>query len=87
MHGREGSSLFVLDLSSRVRPRFFDQVGHQTTNASIENNKLTKIGHIFSEQSTLKIKVFKKFHYISWSPYQIFFTEIFFEIDSINFRH
>ena len=24
-------------LFSRDRPRFFDQVGHQTTNASIEN--------------------------------------------------
>ena len=25
------------DLFHRVRPRFFDQVGHQTTNASIGN--------------------------------------------------
>ena len=25
------------DIWSRVRPRFFDQVGHQTTNASIGN--------------------------------------------------
>ena len=24
-------------LQSRDRPRFFDQVGHQTTNASVEN--------------------------------------------------
>ena len=29
---------FVLgDMKNRVRPRFYDQVGHQTTNASIGN--------------------------------------------------
>ena len=29
--------LFSIWGYTRVRPRFFDQVGHQTTNASIEN--------------------------------------------------
>ena len=52
---------FCMECSSiRVRPRFFDQVGHQTTNASIGNKyfftksdlpklwtELTKIWHIF----------------------------------------
>ena len=28
---------FFCKLNIRVRPRFFDQVGHQTTNAAIEN--------------------------------------------------
>ena len=27
----------ITDVVARVRPRFFDQVGHQTTNASIGN--------------------------------------------------
>ena len=44
-------------ITNRVPPRFFDQVGHQTTNASIGNKyiftkirtELTKIGHIFSK--------------------------------------
>ena len=26
-----------INIATRVRPRFFDQVGHQTTNASIGN--------------------------------------------------
>ena len=53
---------------NRYRLRFFYQVGHQTTYASMGNKhfiakkwtELTKIGHIFRKQSTLKIKVFKK---------------------------
>ena len=31
------SSLAESDSDNRVRPRFFDQVGHQTTNESIGN--------------------------------------------------
>ena len=59
--------------------RFFDQVGHQTTDSSMRNKHFStkyhhqsdilklwtepaKIGHIFRQQSTLKIKVFKKNH-------------------------
>ena len=67
----------VRRIKIRYRPRFFDQVGHQTTYASIGNRHffmpssdqpklwtgLTKIGHIFRKQSTLTIKVFKKFHF------------------------
>ena len=58
----------------RYRPRFFDQVGHLTTYASMGNKHFitdivrptkiinrvhTNIGHIIRKQSTLKIKVFK----------------------------
>ena len=32
-----------LHLQSRDRPRFFDQVGRQTTNASIENTVFPRI--------------------------------------------
>ena len=35
--GQSQMSLFFLHIFIRVRPRFFDQVGHQTTNASIRN--------------------------------------------------
>ena len=36
----------VQNMISRVRPRFFDQVGHQTTNASIGNKHFfTKLCH------------------------------------------
>jgi hypothetical protein len=61
---------------SRYHPRFFDQVGHQTTYASMGNKhsftkswhrktyqnyeQSTKIGQIFRKQSTLKVKVLKK---------------------------
>ena len=36
--------------------------------------ELTKIGHIFSKKSTLKVKVFKNFTSENRSPSQIFFT-------------
>ena len=85
----------MIGFSVRVRPRFFDQVGHQTTNASIGNKYLsTKLCHhqtyqhyeqsqqklgTFLENKVLKKSKFsKKFINISWSPNQIFFTEIFF---------
>ena len=79
-----------------VGPRFFDQVGPQTTNASIWNEYFfTKLCHRHTyknyEQSgqksgtflvnkvcTLNIKVFEKFHNISWFPNQISFTEMVF---------
>ena len=63
----------------KYRPRFFDQVGHQTTYASIRKRHLDissnrqtyqnydqcrqKIGHVFRKESALKIKVVKKFHF------------------------
>ena len=53
----------VEEILSRDRPRFFDQVGHQTTNASIENK------HFFTKQG----------HCPSWSPNHKFFTEFFLE--------
>ena len=34
------SNVQVCNISVRGRPRFFDQVGHQTTNASIGNEYL-----------------------------------------------
>jgi hypothetical protein len=33
----EGKESMEEDLTNRDRPRFFDQVGHQTTNVSIGN--------------------------------------------------
>ena len=82
----------------RVHPRIFDQIGHQTTNASIGNKYFfTKKCHHQTyqtyEQSWQKLDTFlvnkvlqkskfsKIFNNKSWSPNQIFFTEIFhFEI-------
>ena len=70
----ESSSLQILfvplRLSLRVRPRFFDQVGHQTTSASIGNKYFfTKQFHHHTyqnyEQRRQKLGtflVFKKLH-------------------------
>ena len=46
--------------------------------------ELTKIGHMFRKQSTLKIKVFTSLIYKSWSS-QIFFTEKKIQKDSFGF--
>ena len=37
LRASEGDKLMHKKVSSRDLPRFFDQVGHRTTNASIEN--------------------------------------------------
>ena len=69
----------------RYRPIFFDQIGHQTTSASIGNKHYftischcqtyqpTKNGPIFRKQSTSKFS--KNAINKSWSPNLIFFTE------------
>ena len=75
----------VQDLHNRYHPRFFDQIGHQTTSACIENKHFftkschcqtyqpTKNGPIFRKQSTSKFS--KNAINKSWSPNLIFFTE------------
>ena len=55
--------IIIVALQSRVRPRFFDQVGHQTTNASIGNKYFfTKLClcHTYKnyEQSRQKLATF-----------------------------
>ena len=51
-----------IDIHSRVRPRFFDQVGHQTTNASIGNRyfSLNNVCQTYQnyEQSRQKLGTF-----------------------------
>ena len=48
----------VLDICNRDRPRFFDQVGHQTTNESIGNiDRLPKIMNLVKDLKILTFKV------------------------------
>ena len=56
------------DMNRRDRPKFFDQVGHQTTNASIGNkhfslnNDLVRLAKIMNNLvKDLKILSFKSF--------------------------
>ena len=56
-------NLFLEDIHNRVRPRFFDQVGHQNTDASIGNKIFfTKSCHCQTyqnyEQSRQKLGTF-----------------------------
>ena len=78
------------NLLTTVRPRFFDQVGHETMYASSGNKhffhivRLTKImnrqklGTILVNKVSWKSKFPKTFFNKSWSPSQIFLIHFFF---------
>ena len=72
MKHRKGPSIYYLSIWTRDRPRFFDQVGYQTTNASIGNThfslnndliRLTKIMNNFVKD--LKILSFQSHFSVS----------------------
>ena len=68
--GQKSSSSNLLSFMGRDRPRFFDQIGHQTTNASIGNKhfllnndllRLTKImNNLVKDLKILSFKVIFK---------------------------
>ena len=76
------------ELSTRDRPRFFDQVGHQTTNASIENKILkkrsrTNIESIYRRLSVASSGVCEELKKKFWKNF--FWKTIFFFFFSFSF--